>query len=1141
MDEDIFAFDSQYQELLNEDLAVEDQPSIIGDSCQSKTSIDLFSIYFNCHGETSSDDFEENVFKKDLENLFNYEAMDLNIDEIELFEFDFDTEFSNYDILIQMARTNIQQIAMSSLDCVDQQFQKTFNSLRNDVTKLMLLLRCNYQNLNDNQLRTIRTILGTYDSMSNFSMIHLSFSKDGNVSTSSNYHLLHLMLECRWIYLTMIYKLDCVKGQIGSDDSELYCELKLLMFDLIMLSVSKFQKSNSANLVFTSPFICSCVRDMWKLLHLFMAKLSDQNLEFWSTLSSVIDEIGTGKSFYERFSSKKILLRNSQFIACKNHDQFAIWIVSGIAKLINQDQVASNKSSYEYLENLIGKYLKSDQSEENMRVLLVMISEVILNVWQPKSEILMTLWEYYQRKINSPFLIAGQNPNSMAVSNTTVTAYLEQIKAQQNTAVSKLNVNLNSFNMFVYILGKMVQRFTDDGQKVQVLKIFGRIYTKFPPNKLQQLNEMGIHNFMRLLISLSISTNLNDVGQKITDTMLQIPMEKLNHQVQIMKGHMVMLILFSENRMNICNYLTKIMNQVNSILQKTNSATSILKILSESLSLILLKNLDENEEILENGEDLLIDSWIIKYFQNSVPAEQDRLYESLNKIIKKIYELQNNPIVMTKVTALKEKLFNILLPYIKQVFGKIESVWLPEMVANLCLLTSSSAATSNIPSFSTLFKTFIDTNSTNLDQGIKFLTIILKNSDNKERLDAVLIIQNWIKYSVLLSGTNSDLKELTSQIVSMKEFKFLCETSTIKTEEFLNSKERLCSFIGDIGRKYSTSSNQQKFQLIEKVHDYLSTFEKWSLPYLQQQQQTATTQKPAPNVQVDESIMRIYSFIAITFLHCSELIYVRSKSSCFFNVAVAHFVLPSTLMVGQNLPRAIIVSMHRIWPLLIEGISRLNYKCDQHVTKVLNDVIVKWAPLMKISNNSKFVAKPFISITNFKNFEIIELFWGKMSKNFIALQPGRKSNINCCLILTVFEEVMHVIEAEETRLVAVWKNSIQQIVECAMLLDDIEPANKSAFGLIERFIRNKNFAGSNVMKELLVNNLKSITESSLSYHSGLYFRYLTKLSKVNLNIVNNFMPHLLTQIQKVEQLRGSGRDVKLRNLYEQLQSSCKKV
>lgn len=387
--------------------------------------------------------------------------------------------------------------------------------------------------------------------------------------------------------------------------------------------------------------------------------------------------------------------------------------------------------------------------------------------------------------------------------------------------------------------------------------------------------------------------------------------------------------------------------------------------------------------------------------------------------------------------------------------------------------------------FQNLFKTFMDTNSTNLEQSMKFLTIILRNCDNKESLDITAIIQNWIKFSVLLSGSNNELKELTQQIASLKDFQFLCETAALKTDEFLNSKERLCSFVSDIGRKYSASSNQQKFQIIEKVHGYLSFFEKWSLPYLQQQQQQVVSQKP---VSADESVMRIYSFIAITYLHCSELIYVRSKSSCFFNVANAHFILPSNLMVGQSPPRSVIVSMHRIWPLVLDGISRLNYKCDQHVAKVLNDIIVKWAPLMKISNNSKFVAKPFLNISNLKNFELIELFWGKLAKSYVALQPGRKSNVHSSLILTMFEEVLHVVETDVTRLLAVWKNVLQQVIEGAMLLDELEPTQKTCYSLLERFIKNRNFETASRMKELLIENLKQISESSLSYHSALYFR-----------------------------------------------------
>lgn len=61
-------------------------------------------------------------------------------------------------------------------------------------------------------------------------------------------------------------------------------------------------------------------------------------------------------------------------------------------------------------------------------------------------------------------------------------------------------------------------------------------------------------------------------------------------------------------------------------------------------------------------------------------------------------------------------------------------------------------------------------------------------------------------------------------------------------------------------------------------------------------------------------------------------------------------------------------------------------------------------------------------------------------------------------------------------------------------------------------------------------------------HLFIYFiiRFLTKLTRLQPKIVNTLMPHLMQQIQKVENLRACGRDVKLRNLYEQLQSIVRK-
>lgn len=73
-------------------------------------------------------------------------------------------------------------------------------------------------------------------------MIHASFSQDGNSSLSASYHLLHGSLEWRWIYLTTVFKIELSQGVLGNDDSEVKCELILLMHDLLSLAIAKYQK-----------------------------------------------------------------------------------------------------------------------------------------------------------------------------------------------------------------------------------------------------------------------------------------------------------------------------------------------------------------------------------------------------------------------------------------------------------------------------------------------------------------------------------------------------------------------------------------------------------------------------------------------------------------------------------------------------------------------------------------------------------------------------------------------------------------------------------------------------------------------------------------------------------------------------------
>lgn len=66
--------------------------------------------------------------------------------EIELFDFSFDDDLP-IDILIKIARENIHKLASSNIESFGSRLTTSFFSVRQEITKLFLLLRCNYNEL----------------------------------------------------------------------------------------------------------------------------------------------------------------------------------------------------------------------------------------------------------------------------------------------------------------------------------------------------------------------------------------------------------------------------------------------------------------------------------------------------------------------------------------------------------------------------------------------------------------------------------------------------------------------------------------------------------------------------------------------------------------------------------------------------------------------------------------------------------------------------------------------------------------------------------------------------------------------------------------------------------------------------------
>jgi hypothetical protein len=93
-----------------------------------------------------------------------------------------------------------------------------------------------------------------------------------------------------------------------------------------------------------------------------------------------------------------------------------------------------------------------------------------------------------------------------------------------------------------------------------------------------------------------------------------MPLDKLSQQsrqIAISKGHVALLILFLENNVNASNYLTKFLNQLNLLTEKTDEGKASLKIVAEGIQEVFLGS----DSHFENGEELFIGEFLAAFYE----------------------------------------------------------------------------------------------------------------------------------------------------------------------------------------------------------------------------------------------------------------------------------------------------------------------------------------------------------------------------------------------------------------------------------------------------------------------------------------------------------------------------------------------
>ncbi|XP_005187651.1 protein MMS22-like isoform X1 [Musca domestica] len=1092
---------------------------------------------FHCTGEDSmnsqfsSESFVKNVFFQSYSN-----ARNKAIEEATLTKYDFQKANMNSGAvntyLFGEACMNIQYMLASLQGAVGNQNEQSYYLRRRHVTMLLHIV---LQSTHSEQweflqphLCRLRALLNNCVQVDVLKSIYFANSCKGNECNIPAYHLLHGLLEWKFLDLCILQKYDSsnpdnTDGIADDEKKETTCNVLIEqienIFDILLTcSIYLFAKKRSPELLFTSPFPCTCIKEMWLLMQFAIEKWhlkfpDGETLTFWSTFNKAMQKI--------KGNMENLGLTPLSYCEFYNWIQYALVRLHGYRSNGQYEGAnytrATNEDAqnYEFCERITQQFLNANPSEEQLRIYIGIQTPILLEWWPPKVNIAMVLWEHFHKKLNSSFFIAGSAPSNLAVACVSGRAYVDKYR---NLLSKPPDANLSSYTLFVLLMGKTLQRLLAGHAQHQAQKLLGRIYTKFSAQKFLALNETGIHHLIELFLVLALCGDFNDLSGKLKDKLLSIGLDKITgpKQVAVTKGHMALWILYAEHQYDLTDYITKVLQQLSAI----RNDLAVSKIIADSLLDIF-----DHADTFQRGESLLVGSWIPNFLNNCTPVEQERTLEALHMMFVKIHNCEQHFLEINN--DLMRALNTSILPFIKQQYVNSFSHWLPILASDFC---AHSFAVTDTQNFQKLFSYFSEQQTSNRYAVTQFVLHVLE-SERKALVDHTIIMQVWLRSLVLLTANNEDVLKLSKIVVKLSEFAFM--TNIKDEDDLLKAKEPLCIFIASVGKTYdATTDHSKRSTIANNFNAYIRNFEKWLNSDLK--------------LEKSEVTFRFYSFIAIVIFNCPSIVYSKSKITCFFHVAFTRYILPTSIQMGKPPEGKLAQLVHKIWPVLVQGIGRLNFKSDPYITKTLSDLIQKWTPHFKISTNARQVARPFINCLQSDNQDISLFVFEKLTALFLSTQR-RQADPNACLVITIYQEVVDAISSNNEdddenavrRLQTFLKGCSFATLEHIMMVDEIVPSRPLLLELFKRIFNSPVYQKSIALKDLIREHLRLLTKKHLSYYTFFYFELLTKLCSISYEVVEDILPFLMEEIQIVEQKRGAGEDNRIRGCLQKLQQNIR--
>ncbi|XP_043921666.1 protein MMS22-like [Protopterus annectens] len=419
------------------------------------------------------------------------------------------------------------------------------------------------------ELHTLTLYLGHLSELPSNILNALTTETQGKILPPA-WHLLHLYLDVHWSILEILHLLgDKMTGQIvyahqfmnltGENITnvslfESHCTN--LIWDLINLAIQKYGKVRPSEALTSSPFHCTCIKELWVLLIQILDQRNRMSYTelFWSWISKLL-------KFVVVSSTETDGIQLCNISHCKEPLGFSWWIITHIAMLYKFgrngtiEEEKEIESNWSFVEDLVKQSCdsKSVILEEQLRM-HVHCCLALSDLWNSNLTTVTQLWEYYSKHLNSSFNIPWLGLKGLMAIRKTPFSMLELVKnCCSNEQYLDLYNTGTSFQIFLHILALQIKKAKGTHGAHPWKQIKGRVYSKFHQRKMQELTETGLQNFLNLFLVLADVAEIEDVVSRVSELLNLLSPSAISPDQKslIWRGYFAFLLMYVEKNLDI--------------------------------------------------------------------------------------------------------------------------------------------------------------------------------------------------------------------------------------------------------------------------------------------------------------------------------------------------------------------------------------------------------------------------------------------------------------------------------------------------------------------------------------------------------------------------------------------------------------